>query len=46
MKRKNGNYLDYHMTLQEIAVLEGVSMQRIQQIVNRAVMKLRNFLTD
>lgn len=45
-ERKNGNYQDYHMTLQEIANIEGVSKQWIQQIVDRAIKKLRIFLTE
>lgn len=35
---------EYFMTLEEIAELEGVSFQMIQQIVSRAVMKLRRII--
>jgi len=33
--------LDYYMTLSEIAKSEGVSMQRIQEIIGNALKKIR-----
>lgn len=39
--RVNGDYDDYEMTLEEIARLEEVSMQRIQQIISGVIKKLR-----
>lgn len=34
---------EYHMTLTEISIELNISYQRVQQILNRAIQKLRQF---
>lgn len=50
MKQKNrpkcDAYKGLHMSLEEVAAIEGVSRSRIQQIEQRAFEKIRKYLYD
>lgn len=41
-KRVGGNYNDYYMTTREIADIMGISKQRVCQILESAIKKLRS----